>query len=97
MNSRDLVLLKLIEAELGKTILPTLSDNTDDPVHQIFNREYTVTTTATDGNTTDLARGWAEIEMRFVSDPSPQWVITRWTDHVISGVGPNPTDPCLNP
>ena len=74
-------------------LTPTLTDNTGDPEHQIFNREYTLTTTATDGNTTDLARGWAEIEMRFVSDPSLQWVITRWTDHVISGIDPNPTDP----
>ena len=83
----------LAEGDYSLLLSPVLTDNTDDPNHQFFNREYTLTSTTQDGNSTELARGWAEIELRYVTDPSAQWVITRWTDHVIAGIDPNPSNP----
>ena len=84
----------LADGDYSLSLTATLSDDTTDPLHQVFNREYSLISTGTDGaSTTLLASGWAEIEMRFVEEPAGQWVITRWTDHLLNPADPDPANP----
>lgn len=76
---------------------PILTDDTDDPDHQVLNRRYSVTASAEDfSSIVSISQGWASIEMRRISNPTVRWVITRWTDHVLDEqTGPDPSDPGL--
>ena len=84
----------LAEGDYSLALTRTLTDDTTEPLRQVFNREYSLTSTGIDGaSTTLLASGWAEIEMRYVEEPAGQWVITRWTDHLLNPADPDPADP----
>ena len=68
-------------------------DVNDAPDHAILHRTYVLTATAADGTTTQLATCKVELELRRLQPPSPNWVITRWTDSILSPeIGPNPAD-----
>jgi len=71
------------------------ADVNDTPDHAIIHRTYILSATdVSSGTVTQIATGKVEFEMRLLSPPSANWVITRWTDSILSSdIGPNPPDP----
>jgi hypothetical protein len=58
--------------------------------HAILSRTYVLNATATDGSVTQLATGNAELDMRRIPGSPQNWVIVRWTDTLLPGIGPTP-------